>query len=181
MELLQISESKLIVSPYALTISEFKAIWDRDTTRAKDKAIKELSFVYFMAAYHSPYRAYEIKERASKIVHDLNMKEWASDDVIKASIVKYEELEVTPTLALLQDVEEGVFKIREFFRTVDIKKDEKGTKVASLIRSMGSIPDVIKSMSILRSQVEKELAIGQVGRAGRQISSREMPPEQRKK
>lgn len=182
MELLQIENHKLKISPYALTIAEFKAVWERDKSSTKDRAVQELSFVFLVSAYHSPYRAYDSKERILRVANDVvTLDKWIPDDLVKAAVAKYEELELTPTLALLTDVEEGIFKLRSFFKTVDVTKDEKGSKIASLIRSIGSISDVIKSMAILRQQVEKEMSVGVTGRAGRQIGARELPPDKRMK
>jgi hypothetical protein len=44
-----IQNGKLIIDPYTLTVSAFKAIWDYDTSKDKAKACNMLSYVFHMA------------------------------------------------------------------------------------------------------------------------------------
>ena len=48
-------ERNVIVSPEALLIPEFEEIYKRDKSKDKAKAIKELSYIYFISDYKSPY------------------------------------------------------------------------------------------------------------------------------
>ena len=38
---------KVTISEEALLLKPFKAIWDRDRTKSKDRALDELGFIYF--------------------------------------------------------------------------------------------------------------------------------------
>ena len=44
-------------------IKEFKKIWNRDRSTKKDKALKELAYIYHSGDYQSIYRNYHIDTR----------------------------------------------------------------------------------------------------------------------
>ena len=58
MELFIIEKNKVIASPEALLIKEFKDIWDSDKFLSKDRAVSELAYVYFTTDYKSIYQSY---------------------------------------------------------------------------------------------------------------------------
>lgn len=163
-------------------ISEFNEIWQSDKSVAKDRALKELSFVYFMCWWKSPYRGYDITERMENLKVDIFQDgKWQLPERVARAMVKYEELLVTnsPSMGLLKDAQHAVQKVRDYFRTVDIKNDQKGTKMATLLRSLSSVDAVIKGLASLENKVEQELeTMGRVKGGGR-IGNRELPREKR--
>jgi hypothetical protein len=182
MELLSLDQGKLSVSPESLTIKEFSDIWTADTTKTKDDAIKELSFVYFMCWYKSPYRGYDVQDRMEHLKIDvIRDAKWKMPERVGRAMVKYEELLISnsPAMGLLKDAQHAILKVREYFRTVDIKNDTKGTKMATLLKSISSVDSVIKGLASLENKVEQELeSIGRV-RGGGRIGNRELPKEKR--
>lgn len=55
MKLFKLEGYKLNISPEAFALLPFKKIWTRDKTSKKEKAIAELSYIYFMADPRSDY------------------------------------------------------------------------------------------------------------------------------
>ena len=66
MDLLTISDKKVIPSAYTLTIKEFKSL-----------TLSELATIYYFTDHRSPYAVYPIGERKDKLIHDLGVK-WSS-------------------------------------------------------------------------------------------------------
>lgn len=55
MRLLKFEGYKVTIAPEALALAPFKRLWNRDKTSNKNKAISEISFIYFMADPRSDY------------------------------------------------------------------------------------------------------------------------------
>ena len=71
MKLFDIDNNKVIVHPEALLIQSFKLLWDRDKSKDKARALKELAYVYFMTDFKSPYDRYDPAERHIQISADI--------------------------------------------------------------------------------------------------------------
>ena len=69
--LFDIVNGHVIMNPNSLAMPEFKAIWDRDKTKVKELAIKELSYVVFLCdeSVKNPYHQYRLSERI-KVLKD---------------------------------------------------------------------------------------------------------------
>ena len=80
-DLLTIDGTKVIPSPYALTIPEFKTL-----------KIDELSAVYFLSDHRSPYIVYSEEERLEKVQESIKV---SASPKIKAAILKYKEVSET--------------------------------------------------------------------------------------
>lgn len=171
---------QLQVSPYTLTIKEFSDIWSRDTSELKDKAIKELSFIHFMCDFKSVYRGYDPNDRQTRLITDLRLGSWTPDDIVKAALTKYEELQQTPSMQLLKVMENSLHKIEKFFETYNVATDPNGAKFKAIIGSYKTIPDIVKGLGSLRELVETEQKQGITVRAGHSARRREMPPDKRK-
>ena len=56
MKLLRFEGYKVVIEPEILTLKPFKQIWTRDKSINKDRAISEISYIYFMADPRSDYQ-----------------------------------------------------------------------------------------------------------------------------
>lgn len=178
--LLIIENGLLQISPEALVIKEFKKIWNRDRSNKKDKALKELAYIYHVADYQSIYRNYHIDTRESKIRLDVfDNRDWEPDKEITAAVEKYTQLQTTLSMQLLNDVELGLTKLRDYFRDVEFEEDENGVAAKNFIANVKAMGDLVKGLKTLRDEVEKELTDSMQLRGGATISKRELPPERR--
>ncbi len=183
MNLFTIKNNYPAVLPEALLIPEFRALWDRDTTtgRFKKRAVEDLAYVYYMMDYQSAYRAYPPEERKEELRKDIiTRSRWKEDDEIKAAMAKYDKLQQTLELRLLDSIEFALEEVITYFNNVnfDPKKEEDGQKV-----SVSKINDVTKavkdavglfsSINNLRDQVKKAQSVGTVIRGGGTVGSYE--------
>jgi len=135
--LLQIDEQdNLEISPYALTIKQFRGIWERDKKKNKPIAVLELAFVYYCADLRSIYNKQGLSDsdKASEIPKDIGLPaKWKPDELIKAAITKYEELHLSQAALLVKDAQVGVNKLRKFFTSIDLlQTDDKGKPVYNI-------------------------------------------------
>ena len=163
----------MTISPEALVIKEFKVVWDRDQTSKKERALKELAYIYHSTDYQSIYRNYHIDTREGKIILDiLDDRQWTPDNEVNEAKNKYVELQTTLSMQLLNDVELGLSKLRDYFRDIEFDDDDNGTQAKNFIANVKSMGDLVKGMKTLRDEVEKELTDNMQLRGRDQIASR---------
>lgn len=178
--LLTLVNDVLNVAPEALMINEFKAIWNRDRTKGKEKAKKELAYVYHTTDYQSVYGNFHPDIREVKIRLDImGDREWEPDDKIKAAQEKYKELQTTLSLELLKDVQLGLTKLRDYFRDADFDDDDDGRAAKNFIANVKQMGDLVKGLKSLKEEIEKELTDNMQLRGGASVNRRELPPERR--
>ena len=83
-------------------------------------------------------------------------------------------------MQLLNDVELGLAKLRDYFRDIDFAEDDtNGVAAKNFIANVKAMGELVKGMKSLREEVEKELTDSMQLRGGSIISKRELPPERR--
>jgi len=94
MKIFDIIGDTIKINPSSLTIPEFKIIWDRDKTKDKVNATKELTYITFICdnSHDNPYRNYSGTDR-----HDILIKDFpiTVDTTISIAIEKYKLLSTT--------------------------------------------------------------------------------------
>ena len=152
-KLFDISKGRVIMNPTSIWIPEFKALWDRDRSRTKEKASKEISYIVFMYGFDSPYLAYSEREREGKIIKDYfadRKYKWSPDDKVKAAIKKYKEMQETPTTRLLGAAKMAIEKLEDYF------KEAESADASDIIKNAKELGNLVKSIDILEKQVKKE-------------------------
>jgi len=167
------SSNKLVISPEALAIPEFSAIWENDTTKKKEKALKELSYVYFLADYSSVYQAYAKEDRIGQLKSDFNIRK-ISEDVEKA-IKKYTELQNTPIMGFLQSARDAMESMKDYFSKVNFGERDLGGRsvfkpkeVSSCLKDCGGIID---SLEKLEEKAKSELYEKATSKGGSEIGA----------
>jgi hypothetical protein len=114
---------------WILMVPEFAAIVARDRGsvgdaqgRAKKRALRELSFVYLMEDFLSPYREENEYNRRIVVLKTLELKETDIDSLIEKAQMKYRELLYSnaPSLKTLQIVRASREKLEEYFEEIDL-------------------------------------------------------------
>jgi hypothetical protein len=162
-----------------LLISPFKEIWDRDTTKHKDNAIREFSYVYFVVSpkKNNPYSGYKEDERESKVIKGLWKDEsWEPDTLIFNAIETYNQWlsDASPSMRYFKAVKAGIEETINFFQSVDFsERNDKGLpvyKIGEVIAALKSANEVLRSMSDLQERVEQEIYESSKTKAGKEIN-----------
>ena len=129
--------------------------------RFKQQACRELSFIYHMGDYRSPYfNVASPEERQKKIIEDVFPEPWQPDDLVLEGLETYKGLLQTPSMRLLEAANEAVSKLESYLRSVEFESlDESGKLVYSpkdLIHNLEKLAKVVDGLSELKKQVEKE-------------------------
>ena len=159
MDLLTISDNKVIPSVYTLMIPEFDAL-----------SIKELAYVYYMCDHRSPFVAYDGERRKEEIIKSVFKKKYKISSKIKAACDKYKELTETSAVKLLKAARASVTKLEKYFRDIDLTMiDDNGRLMFSakdLVQNLSKMGDVINGLSKLEEQVKKEEQVSNANRGG---------------
>lgn len=178
--LLELVNNTVTIKPEALTIREFKTLWDKDKDKKKEKALQWLAYVYYTTDFQSIYRNYHPSTRETKIKLDIfGDRNWKSFPEIEAAQAKFRELQTTVSIEILNDAEAGIDQLRTYFRNVNFDEDEEGKAAKNFIANVKQLGDLIKGLKSLREEVEKELSDQMQLRGNSVVGKRELPPDRR--
>lgn len=150
-----------------LLIAPFKKLWDRDTTKHKDRVSKEFSFIYFFCSYaaDNPYKGYiDDAERKNKIVEGLfNENKWEPDMLINDGIMQFREFQhnASPSLIYFESVRKALDTLRQYWETLDMKKTTKTgmlvNKPSDVARGIEQTSSLLVKLADLEAKVLQEL------------------------
>lgn len=163
MKLFKFEGYKITISPEAFALVPFKKIWTRDKSAKKDKAISELSFIYFMADPRSDYQ-YLVDENSRKeaIKEGEGLsKNWEPDSVVLEALEFYKTFRPASAL-LLEDTRVAVDKLRTLLREIDLGAlDDKGKPIYTLntiTATIKQIPSLVKDLNDAEAAIAKEIS-----------------------
>jgi hypothetical protein len=162
MRLFELVNNRVTPTPESLLIPEFKKIWDRDTTKDKDRALQELLFVYAYSDTRSDYNY--IKDttlREIEVIKDMGLGEWKPDESVmnacnyalaKKTIIEklYEQ-----GVKAAEDVGNYLGKAESLLN----ERNEKGAAVTTLPQitaGLKSLPAIMRDLKAAYKEVVKE-------------------------
>lgn len=152
MEPLEIKDNIVVFKPEILTILQFKTIWDRDKTKTKDKAFKDLMYVYQMASKKSVYSDYPSGEKEKAIKEDIILdKDYKASKEVLEAIKKFEEF-TTPKQRLLDAAKYKIDEIATYLKNTPLTEDSSD----SILAIFKSISTTIKNFDDIENAVKKE-------------------------
>ena len=133
------------VAPEILKIKVFKKLWDRDSSKTKEKAQMELAFIFFFCDPRSDYQyLVDDDERMSAIMDGEGFsRSWKPDKDLQAAMDYYNTF-LPESALLLQDTRLIVDKLRSTLRNMNIS-DLKDIKESFAI--LKTLPEVIEKLS----------------------------------
>ena len=164
MGLFNLKDTQVILDPNVLAIPEFKALWDRDKTKTKDVATKELSFVYYVSDFNSPYFNIPEYKREKTVIDDFIKDEsWSPDEAVKKAIDKYVILTETPAARLVLSTRRTIDKLGKYLDEAEIDN-----------RTVKLVTDTISKVSTVLSAYAKleEIARKNQSESGRTIGNK---------
>ncbi len=161
----------LIVSDEMWGLSPFRKILKRDKSRDKDRATKEMLFVYYYCDIKSDYLIItDLKERASEIKKDINLPEdWKIDSIVQEAIDFYNERSLTVigklyknALTAANDVSDYLLQTKALLE----ERDDKGKPITTLSVILAGLSKIKITMQDLKA-AEKELIKEKIEMEGR--------------
>ena len=159
MKLFKYEGYEVRVAPEALTLKPFKKLWTRDKTKDKEKALMELSFLYFYCDPRSDYQ-YIIDDaiRMDAVKEGKGLPEdWQPDAAIKEAITFYRSFDTTSAV-LLRAASEAVDKIQKLIKDLE-PDDTKSLK--EYLMALKLIPEVASMIQDAEKALNEEQEFGE--------------------
>lgn len=162
MKLFEMRNNELQVSDEAWGLLPFKKILKRDKTKHKERALKEMTFIYFYCDIRSDYLSNQPEEREKMVKNDVGLPEsWKIDSTIEEAMDLYSKND-TVIEKLYRQTLKAVTAIGNYLENTEAllaERDLKGTPVYDIAKISASVQKVPKLMADLQSaykQVVKE-------------------------
>lgn len=159
MKLFKYEGYEVRVAPEALTLKPFKKLWDRDKSKDKERAIMELSFLYFYCDPRSDYQyIVDDDDRMEAVKNGEGFSDdWKPDALLKAAIEFYRTFDTSAAL-LLRVASEAVKKVQETFSTL-APTDTKSLK--EYLTTLKLIPEVATMLKDAEKALNEEIEYGE--------------------
>lgn len=160
MRLFKYEGYKLTISEEAMLLKPFKAIWKRDRTQNKEKALMELGYCYFMEDPRSDYQfIVDREDRSAQIKLGEGIPEsWNPDEVVIQAMEFYSSFKTTSAL-LLEDTRVLVDGYRTKLRAITSDMSELDVKAVKEIGAIiKQVPSMVKDLDEAERALAKELA-----------------------
>ena len=172
------SNGTIAIIPEIIVIPEFNVLWNRDKSKDKEIATKEILYIYLVSDFLSPYFNYPEDKRNDVVIKDIfKDSKWKEDKAVRAAIVKYEEMNTTESLRLLRAARNACDSLTEYFNKVAFKSkkdDDSMSYIAKdVVSNLGSIGKVVESLDKLEHKVKGEIKTSSKIIGGREVGAYE--------
>jgi hypothetical protein len=161
MKLFKYEGYEVKVVPEALALKPFKKLWDRDKSKAKERAVNEFAFLYFYCDPRSDYQYItDDSSRLEEVKKGLGLPEdWKPDTALQAAIDLYSSFE-TASSALLKTALIGINKVQKKLSDFDLDTaDLKSINTYMAILKM--VPQVATMLKEAEDKLNQEAEFGE--------------------
>lgn len=158
MKIIDLVDSRIIISPEALCISPFAELWQLDKSKDKTLATNQIKYIWFYTDFNSPYYIHPELDRHNLILNDvIKDKGFEVTNKIKEGINKYRELHITPSMMMLEAANSAIYKMKAYFENVDLAGSDDIDKVT---RAVINFPKMIQAINEAKKQCREEQTSG---------------------
>ena len=166
------ADNKVEINEDVLLIREFKALADLDRNKCKEDSTgtqllrmqKELTYIYLMLSWKSPYSDYEEQVRHAEVLEDAGLTQEEFDDpIFRAACRKFRELqESSISVKLYNSAKNTIYNMIDYFSSVDPQERDVVSgkpifKVKDIMSEVGNIAGMLEQYKALELQVKKEM------------------------
>ena len=154
-------------------LTPFKKIIDRDKSKDKDIALKEITFIFFYADITSPYQSILVDtDRCEEIKRDIELPaKWKIDQVILDAVKFYIEKSKTAVHHLYTASMTAAAAVNDILSDAKALIEASDDRISAVQKVIGALEKVPKVMASLRD-IEKELIRQIEDKEGKKIGSK---------
>ena len=164
---LEINEGEILL------VREFKNLFNKDKSKDKSQAFKELTYIYLALDWKSPYSQYTELERHEEALRDSGLtEEEFNNPVFREACRKYRALQDSnKSIKMLNAAKTAVDRFIDYFEViVDVnERDQNGKPIFSaekVMKEVSNLTKVHQELIDLENAVKKELIEQSTLRAG---------------
>ena len=155
MKLFTLKGWNLTVSEEAWGLVPFKNILERDNTKEKEEALKDMLFIYFFCDIRSNYLHMPEEIRIKEIKHDIGLPdEWEYDEVMQEATAFYTKRSKSVIQQLYEDTLMSARAIGTYLRDTENllkERDVQGKPVYDITKITNANEKVPKLMANLKA------------------------------
>jgi hypothetical protein len=154
--------NKVTVDPETLRIEAFNTIWEKDTSKNKDKALDIFAYIYFKYNPKSAYRKSALgKELQEKLLKEvIKNPKWKIPEYVKKAENIYKENMNSIGMRLLQSAltaAERISNLFEDFELDEIEDESKRIDVAvKMLSGLDKVDSVVLKITTATKKLEEE-------------------------
>ena len=162
------SKQNLDIHPTALTLNCFAEIWNRDKSKNKEQALKELAFIYWMYNWNSSYyKGYpDDKERLIHVTETVfNKDKWKQDNIVNIACKEYQKLQELeyPGLSDLKTARKTLNSLKEFLDSLDPNERNKSEglvlKPAEIYQAISKMSEALIAVDKMEKKIKEDLTL----------------------
>lgn len=147
--------------PEILLVKEFKSLYDYGMSDGKNLSFDYFRYMWLMYNDLSPYRDYEEDIRLEASLGDCGFTPADVEfPIMSMAIFKYQCINETPMIQMLNSAKKAVHKLRIYFDNLDLmEEDDKGRpkyNATNVIRQFKDLGQIHIGLSDLEKQVKEE-------------------------
>jgi hypothetical protein len=152
----------LTIDPTIYSLSIFKKILEKDKSKNKEKALMDMSYIFWM----SDYRSYvaditDSIEKHKEVISIIDESgKYKPDSLVEEALEQYKK-DIPLSLHFLNDVKSAVNELRKYFRELNLQEyDDKGKPIHNANQVMNSIKstgDLLETLDKHEIKVKKDL------------------------
>lgn len=152
-----------------LLVPEFAALWEPSFNRGPNdrqgyqrlKAYRVFKYLKLLIDWESPYKNFSVQDRKNTSIEDCQMTpDELNDPRIIAAQTKYEKMQVTPQLRLLESAYRALDELTLFYNTVDLQERGDDARYImdskKIIDSLTNLSKAIAGLESLELVVKKQ-------------------------
>lgn len=149
-QLFTFERSKIQVTKELTEIKEFREINELENSD------RLFAYIYHRCDWNSPYSDMAVSKKLDELKEDLLDGEEPSQLVLDAC-EKYLELQMTPSMELLQSAKTAARRLRHYFDTIDPTETENpGKEAKDLMMNLTKVGDVLNKFEEWEAIITKE-------------------------
>lgn len=164
MKLFEMVKHDLRISPEVWGLLPFKKLLDRDKTKGKELAFKEMLFIFYYCDIRSDYsQIIDDQLRLQEIKRDINLPEkWKIDEDIKEAIRLYEKHAITAIGRLYKSSLKAANDVAKYLENTEILLAERTmngglvTKINDITNSLAKVPKIMQDLKSAYKEVVAE-------------------------
>lgn len=164
MNLFKLVNWQLEVEEVVWGLEPFNKLLIRDKTKGKEKALKDMLFIYYFGDIRSDYSYLtDEKQRVIEIIKDMGLtKNWKIDPILQVAIDFYIERSTTIIGKLYKAASKSANDVAEYLegtKTLLSERDDKGKPVHTIntiTAALKQVPGIMKDLKTAEKEVIKE-------------------------
>lgn len=160
MNLFTLKNYRVVISEEAYLLAPFKKIWDRDTSKDKERALQELGLVYFTCDIRSDYQyIVDEQERIDAVIQGEGLPaKYKPDKLVLDAMEFYKSFRSTAEI-FLEGTRIAANNFRNYLINLDLEETVDGKpkyNVGSVATALKQMPQLITDLNKAEIAVKKE-------------------------